>query len=279
MDILAVGPQRTASSWLNRALRAHPQFVLPANVKETFFFDQHYDRGMDWYLSHFQSQQTGDVRVEVGSTYFESEEARQRILSSAPNARILITVRNPISRSFSSFGHEYAKGRSTSDFFEAVTATPRIIDSGRYGILAPEWETAFGQDRVSYVVQEDIETDPQGQLDSICELIGVDTVPLPEELQGRYEQGTVPRFQWLAAAASRTASALRGAGLHRVVEAGKRLGLKRVYNGGDRRALTMTRPIFDYLLAEHEADIRFLEDRLGRSFPHWRDPANYGLEE
>jgi hypothetical protein len=40
----------------------------------------------------------------------------------------------------------------------------------------------------------------------------------------------------------------------------------------------MKRPIFDYLLAEHEADINFLEQRLGRDFSHWREPATYGLE-
>lgn len=277
--VLAVGPQRTASSWLDRALRAHPQLVLPSNVKETFFFDRYYERGVDWYLSHFRPQHTGDILAEVGSTYFESEEARQRILSASPSARILITVRNPIARTFSSFGHEYAKGRATADFFQAVAAAPRIADSGRYGTLAPEWEATFGRGRVFYIVQEDIETDPQGQLDSICGFIGIDTVPLPEELQGRYGQGTVPRFRWLAAAASRMASALRWAGLHRVVEAGKRVGLKKVYSGGDRKALSMTRSVFDYLLAEHEADIRFLEERLGRSFPHWRDPATYGLEK
>jgi hypothetical protein len=88
----------------------------------------------------------------------------------------------------------------------------------------------------------------------------------------------VPRFRWLALAASRTVSTLREAGLHRVVEAGKSLGLKKVYSGGDPKALSMTRPVFEYLLAEHDEDIRFLEERLGRSFPHWRDPATYGLE-
>lgn len=276
--VLAVGPQRTASSWLDRALRAHPQLQLPANVKETFFFDRYYSKGLDWYRTHFENAQETELIAEVGSTYFESVEVRERIRATNPDARILITVRNPVARSFSSFRHEYAKGRTRGNFFNAVVEQPRIVDSGRYGVLAPYWETAFGREQVFYVVQEDIEADPQGQLDAICHFLGLKTVELPEELQGRYGQGTVPRFRWLAAAASRTATALRGAGLHRVVEAGKRLGLKRVYSGGDRKALAMTRPIFDYLLAEHEADIRFLEERLGRSFPHWRNATTCGLK-
>lgn len=276
--LVAVGPQRTASSWLDRALRSHPQLQFPANVKETFFFDRYYDRGVDWYFSHFEGGKGGEILGEVGSTYFESTEARERIRAVNPEARILIIVRNPIARSFSSFGHEYAKGRASGDFFEAVAQHPRIVEAGRYGVLAPEWERVFGREQVFYVIQEDIEANPQGQVDAICEFLGIEAVELPEELLGRYGQGTVPRFRSLAGVASRMASALRGAGLHRIVEASKRLGLKRVYSGGDRTALIMTGPVYEYLLAEHEPDIRFLEERLGRSFPHWGDPANYGLE-
>lgn len=276
--LLAVGPQRTASSWLDRALRIHPRLLLPSKAKETFFFDRYYGRGLEWYLAQFERRQGSALLTEVGSTYFESACARERIQAANAAARIVITVRNPIARSFSSFRHEYAKGRAREDFFDAVSDLPRIVDSGRYGLLAPQWEAAFGGERVFYLVQEDIEADPQGQMDAICAFLNIEPVVVPKELRGRYGQGTVPRFRWPATVVSRTTSALRGAGLHGVVQAGKRLGLKRVYSGGDRVAVAMTRPIFDYLLGEHEMDIRFLEERLGRRFPHWRDPSAYGLE-
>lgn len=278
-SLICVGPQRTASSWLDRILRAHPRLRFPVHVKETFFFDRYFGRGWDWYRSQFGEHDERMLLAEVGSTYFESDKARERIQGAIPEARILITVRNPIARSFSSFGHEYTKGRVRDDFFDAVGALPRIVESGRYGVLAPEWEKAFGREQIFYVVQEDIEDDPQGQVNRIFDFLGIEAIEIPSELQGRYGHGTIPRYRWLASVASRGASILRGSGLHRVVEGGKRLGLKKVYSGGDPKALTMTRSVFDYLLAEHEDDIRFLEDQLGRSFPHWRDPTSYRLVE
>jgi hypothetical protein len=277
ISLLAVGPQRTASSWLDRALRSHPKLCFPTHVKETFFFDQCYDQGLDWYLNHFELTGEEDLLAEVGSTYFESFQARERIQEHNPEARILITVRNPVARSFSSFGHEYTKGRAPENFFLAVQEQPRIVNSGRYSVIAPEWEATSGRERIFYLVQEDIEADPQGQMDAVCRFLGLEPVELPEELRGRYGQGSIPRFRWLAAAASRTASTLRAAGLHRVVEAGKRLGLKRVYSGGNPAKLSMTREVFDYLLAEHEPDIAWLESKLGRNFSHWRDPATFDL--
>lgn len=278
ISMLAVGPQRTASSWIDRALRQHPSLSLPQDVKETFFFDRFYEKGWDWYLSHFTADVEGLLRIEVGSTYFESLSACERIYQANPDTKILVTVRNPIARSFSSYGHEYAKGRTGGDFFEAVETSPRIVDSGRYAVLSPVWQRQYGNDQLLYIVQEDIEVDPQGQLDRICEFLGIDTVALPDDLLGRYGQGTVPSSRYLAAIASRTASALRTIGLHKVVEAGKRLGLKRIYSGGNPGVLEITPPVFEYLLAEHHEDICFLEDLLGRSFEHWRKPETYGLD-
>jgi hypothetical protein len=262
---------------MDRALRTHQKLCFPEHVKETFFFDRHYDRGIEWYLNLFEPVSDDQLLAELGPTYFESPQALERIRQHNPEARILITVRNPIARSFSSFAHEYSKGRAPEDFFQAIKQQPRIVNSGRYANLAPQWEAAFGCERVFYLVQEDIEADPQEQINTICRFLDVEPMKLPEELQERHGQGTVPRIRWLAAAASRTASTLRSAGLHRIVEAGKRLGLKRVYSGGDQSTISMTRPIFDYLLAEHEPDIAWLESRLERSFPHWRDPATFGL--
>ncbi|WP_280570256.1 sulfotransferase [Chromohalobacter sp. 296-RDG] len=278
ISLIAVGPQRTASSWLDQALRAHPLLALPANVKETFFFDRHYGRGLDWYLSHFESHLEEILKAEVGPTYFESYDARKRIKEHNINTRILITVRSPIARTFSSFVHEATKGRASDEFFKAIEDHPRIVNAGCYAKLAPEWEAMFGCGNVHYVVQENIVEFPQKELDAICDFLGVEHVALPEELYERYGTGTVPRYRWLATAASHSVSTLRGMGLHKIVEAGKLLGLKRIYSGGDKDGMTITRPVFDYLLNEHERDIQFLEARLGRKFPHWRDPNTYGVE-
>ncbi|MFW6224018.1 MAG: sulfotransferase family protein, partial [Bacteroidota bacterium] len=233
INFLCVGPQRTASSWLDRALRSHPELCFSAHVKETFFFDRNFERGLGWYFDLFENSKDSSLLGEVGSTYFECAEARQRIFKHNPSAKIIIMVRNPVARSFSSFGHEYTKGRAGEDFFEAVAKQPRIVDSGRYLHLAPKWENAFGRKQIFYLMQEDIQENPQAQIEAVCSFLGVKPISLPQELQGKYGQRSVPRYPLLAAAASRSASALRGAGMHRVVEIGKKLGLKMVYRGGD----------------------------------------------
>lgn len=277
MKFFVVGPQRTASSWLDRALRSHAEIALPAHVKETFFFDSEYSRGLGWYSSFFRYAGVDRICGEVGPTYFNSSDARQRIQAAYGKPKIIILVRNPVARSFSAFRHAYTKGRVGKEFGAAIRRRPAIIDAGRYSVHAPEWEADVGSEQVLYLVQEDIEADPQAEFDAVCRFLDVERTLLPDTLKARYGQGTVPRFQWLAGLAARCVKELRRAGLHRVVELGKALGLKRVYAGGLQDSFSMNQPIFEYLLREHEPDIRFLENKLGRTFAHWRDPAQYDL--
>lgn len=193
ISYVVVGPQRTASSWLDRVLRTHPHLSLPADVKETFFFDRYYDRGYSWYYGLFDNGKEAKYSGEVGPTYFESTVALGRILSHNPEIKVIVLIRNPVARSFSSFAHEYAKGRSPQDFFEAIRTQPRIIDAGRYGCLAPAWEKAVKEGNLLYLVQEDIESNPQEQVDKVCRFLGVMTMGLDETLSGRYGQGLRPQ--------------------------------------------------------------------------------------
>ncbi len=274
ISFLCIGPQRTATSWLDQALRAHGAVQLPAHVKETFFFDKNYRRGLEWYHRLFLPAAEGRERLygEVGPTYFESPEALERIRSYNPAMKIVVNIRNPVERSWSSFRHEYAKGRVGEDFFQALRRQPRIVDSGRYAEHLPRWEEAFGPSQILLMVQEDIINRPQEELDRLCRFLGLESRPLPEGLQRRYGQGTVPRFPWLAALASRTASGLRARGFYRLVEGAKRLGLKRIYRGGDPDRIVLTPAIRGELARLHREDINYLEERLNRPFREEENP-------
>lgn len=274
IDFLCIGPQRTASSWLDRALRMHPSILLPKHVKETFFFDRNYHRGLDWYYRLYCAPSSHCLYGEVGPTYFESQEALDRILLTNANIRILILVRNPIARTFSLFCHERTKGRAPNDFFDAIRSQSRILESGRYSRIAPKWEAAFGIENILYIVQDDIRRDPDGQLRGIFDFLGIERIDLPPGFEERFGQGVVPRFRLLAMMASRTAAMLRAAGFHKLVELGKRIGLNQVYRGGDNAALTPSNAVMEFLSSEHEIDIDFLEARLGRNFSHWRYAAS-----
>ena len=162
LAFFGIGPQRTASTWLYTALSTHPGIAFPHQVKETMFFDRHFDRGLDWYLWHFRNAGPDQICGEVGPTYFDDDGACERIKECFPEAEIFINVRNPIARSHSLFRHHLSKGRVPNSFQTAIDKLPRIVDSGRYREHCLKWEEAFG-DRITYLVQEDIQEDPDSE--------------------------------------------------------------------------------------------------------------------
>ncbi len=51
--LLIVGAQRGGTTSMVRALAAHPALVSAARFQEVHYFDTGYQRGQDWYRSHF----------------------------------------------------------------------------------------------------------------------------------------------------------------------------------------------------------------------------------
>jgi hypothetical protein len=229
---------------------------------------------MLWYSKLFEGYNDSKIAGEIGATYFESMTALENIKLHNPNIKIIILVRNPVERTFSSYTHEFIKGRVNSGFFDAIKQQPRIINSGKYSVLIPNWEGVFGKENIYYLLQEEIQENPQQTLDNLCYFLNIDSFRLPEELTGKYGQRTMPRNRLLAFVFSSIARYLRTIGLYRIVEMGKKIGLKRVFVGGKSSELKMSSDHFEFLLKTHENDIKFLENKFNRDFSFWRDKAS-----
>ena len=272
IDFLAVGPQRTGTSWLDHMLRRHPAVCLPRQVKETMFFEQHHDKGVSWYASHFPGAAPGQVRGEVAPTCFDHTESVERIAALSPACRIIATLREPVGRTVSLWHHHVAKGRAPRDFRRAVREMPRIVDSGRYATHLPRWLERFGAERVLVLLIDDIGERPQEVLDRVTAFLGVE----PARMDGGEEPvgaATMPRHPRLAAVAARTAVALRARRMHWIPELGKKLGLRRVFTGAEHAMPRMSPQDAAWLADEFAPDVAFVERLLGRPLPAWHAAA------
>jgi hypothetical protein len=272
LDFVVVGPQRTGTSWLEGALRAHPRIALPERVKETYFFEQYFDRGIDWYASHFPTELT-DRRVgETAPTVFDIPEGPGRVHALSPKCRAVITLREPKARAVSLYRHHLNKGRVSGSFTEAVRAMPRILDAGRYAQHVPRWLDELGAENVHFVLLDDIEAHPETVWAGICAFLGVEQLPLPElpdEQKGSMKRS--PRYPLLAKVAARAASELRARGLHAVVEAGKRAGIRRAVFSGQAPSRGITADEKRNLADLYARDIEYVRSLTGRPLEAWNE--------
>lgn len=230
LALVGVGPQRTGSTWLDQQLRQHPALALPNHVKETYFFDKHWDRGLADYRSHFPAD--APAWAEVGPTYFDDPDVPARIASVAPEARAVIPLRDPVRRAVSLWQHHLRKGRVPADFWAAAEVEPRILTAGDYAEHVARWIDTLGADRVLVLVLEEVHADPQAALDAIMTFAELQRIDASDSADAPVNAASAPRFPLLATVAARAVTALRDARLHRLVEVGKRLGLAKVYSGG-----------------------------------------------
>ena len=89
--------QKCASSWLYDILADHPQ-VGVSEKKELDFFTQHYDNGHAWYERHFPHSSNIEVVGEISPSYFHEASAPARAKAFRSDARILVSLRDPVER-------------------------------------------------------------------------------------------------------------------------------------------------------------------------------------
>lgn len=212
-NFLFLGPDRSGSTWLHAALSRHPQVYL-SEAKDLYFFERYFHRGVDWYASQFRkARRHHEIIGEICPTYLYAPQAADRIHRTLPNARLMICVRDPVRRAFSSYLYLRRNGRRLKSFSKALESVPRLIERGRYATYLQPYLERFGTDRIYVGVFDDLHADPQGYLDDITAWLGLRPIRLPRELLSPKLPAGRPRSRKVAKFANHGALWARERGL------------------------------------------------------------------
>jgi hypothetical protein len=268
----AVGPPRTATTWLDRVLLGHVN--LPERVKETRFFDLRFSNGLDWYKEHFEHARPEVPTGEIAPTYFYSVSARNRIAAVIPNARLIVTLRDPVNRLFSHYQLGRAAGRVTGDFANAITEDTEMAESSRYVFHLTEWLKAFGRDRVLVLIFEDLIADHAPFLNQVAEHIGLPANELNGASIGQVNSARgvpIPSFPAWTKLGVAMSVRLRAYGFARTSALVRRLRLRKLFLPERGPAVP---PIDPELAARIREDftpeVEALEQLLNRDLSIWK---------
>ena len=124
-DVVIIGVKKGGTRALLEMLKLHPQVVSP--VGEVHFYDKNYKRGTDWYLSRMPSATQQQLIVEKTPSYFVTPNAPLKMSAVNPDTRIVLVVRDPVTRLVSDFV-QLRKG--TGDFDRFVLSPDGQVSSG-----------------------------------------------------------------------------------------------------------------------------------------------------
>jgi sulfotransferase family protein len=226
-SFIHVGPPRTGTTWLHEVLKGH--VGLPRD-KETRFFDAHYDRGVQWYCELFGEYPAGVPMGEMGPTYFSNAIARERIKHHIPDCKIIVTFREPAARLYSMYKLIRSGSHPAEDTFDGYWRFQ--VDCGAdlcsYATQLKRWQAAFGKSQVLVTFYEDLSSNPQGYLDTVCDFIGARRFALDGATAGVAKVYSAPKAAHSNAIGRRTFEAVTWASLHGarpLIELGRRTAL------------------------------------------------------
>lgn len=191
ITFLMIGCQRCGSTWLYEALKEHPQIFLPES-KQTHFFDESYQNGMDWYLEHFRGI-TQDHRAvgEVATSYCLPANI-PLVARELPNIKIIMAMRNPVDRAFSYY-RSRAPHENWKSFEDALKKTPQITARGQYMDQINILLQHYDRENILFLFYDDLRKDERAYVRSVYTFLGVDPDFEPKVIGNPVRAAMFPR--------------------------------------------------------------------------------------
>lgn len=124
-ELLIIGAQKSGTSSLYSYLADHPS-TAPAFQKEVHYFDANFHRGVRWYRSFFPTKRQlarrdvgHAIPFEASPYYLAHPLVPHRVRGLLPTTKLIVLLRDPISRAISHYHHEVSRGREQLPMGEA----------------------------------------------------------------------------------------------------------------------------------------------------------------
>ncbi|MGZ3882980.1 MAG: sulfotransferase family protein [Bacteroidia bacterium] len=201
-----IGVQKGGTTSLSQYLEQHPAVIQPQR-KDIYYFNNElkYAKGEKFYRAHFALQAykaaydlmhgVKSVTFDPTPNYFEAPGAAEKIHNDFKQAKLVLMLRNPIDRAFSSYQMAKRFGYESFSFEQALDAEEQRLVAekefyqgkpyhsyvyqrlsykkrGAYINYIKSWKTLFGE-KLLIIKSEDFFEDTPKQMKLISEFLGL----------------------------------------------------------------------------------------------------------
>uniref|UniRef100_A0A4W5JYS0 Sulfotransferase n=1 Tax=Hucho hucho TaxID=62062 RepID=A0A4W5JYS0_9TELE len=177
---IIIGVKKGGTRALLEFLRVHPD--IRAVGAEPHFFDRNYENGLEWYRELMPKTLEGQITMEKTPSYFVTREAPARISAMSRDTKLIVVVRDPVTRAISDYTQTLSKNPDIPTF-ESLTfknRTTGLIDTswsaiqiGIYAKHLDNWLQYFPMGQILFVSGERLISDPAGELGRVQDFLGL----------------------------------------------------------------------------------------------------------
>lgn len=188
IDFLIIGAQKAASSYLHEQLRAHPDVFMPP-FETPYFEDPHYAR-MSWSTTIEPLLDGADSRQICGlkrPDFLGRPECAPRIAQRLPHARLIVSLRDPVSRAISAYFWYVQVGLLpllpldtaceqllSGELASVYPNASEILSYGCYATHIRRYSEYFPSEQMLFLLSEDIRNQPAVQLQRVYAFLNID---------------------------------------------------------------------------------------------------------
>jgi hypothetical protein len=294
-NLFLVGAMKSGTTSLAWLLGQHPGIYL-SRWKEPMFFNLASDEfdplarlssisSWEDYLGLFEEGAGRPYRLDASTWYLPSSVAAAAIARHAPEARILVQLRDPARRAYSAYHHLAREQGGRIESFETCLeqeeehirrrSTPmrRLVSAGLYAEQLKRFYDYFPSERIWVGTFEDFVSDQARTLDDIFRFLGLPPGPSLPAVQ--INQSGIPRSTFLFRLLQKSRSWRRGIG--RMLPKKVKMSLGWSLNRMLLRKDLPDPQTWERLRSRFAHDIGELEKLTGRHFPQWKNSGG-GVE-
>lgn len=139
-DFIIIGAGRAGTTALYSYLIQHPSIAAALTdnnkpVDDFHFFEYMTSNNVQWYKSHFpilfsksNKHKNSLITGEYTSTYMYHPDVPKRIFNLLPKIKLIVILRNPIDKAYSTYHQQFRFGECITSFEETINAEFRRIN-------------------------------------------------------------------------------------------------------------------------------------------------------
>lgn len=189
-DFLIIGAPKCATSWLHKAFSLHPGVRMVRDEIE--YFSSHIDRPLQWYLSHFEGLITEEDKAQLGdgerfvlgeksAGYCGISPPRIKLVHRLlPDTRLILMVRDPVSRHWSHAKRYFSKVKSQKKGYQSLESREKLYEFftrtqrfSQFSQVIENWTQVFSPGQLLVISQEEAFADPARVFESALQHINV----------------------------------------------------------------------------------------------------------
>jgi hypothetical protein len=215
--VIIIGAQKCGTTTLHMSLIKHSGITEPVDpiskmpVKEIDFFfrPEIWSNGVDWYWAHYN--QGSGLSLDTSPNYLVNPLSYRRIYEVVPDAKIIITLRNPVDRAYSQYNHyvqelpvsrtydwDYKMDFTNNIYHQLNKRRPKNLFYGMVykGIYIEQINLLlkyFNRDQMYITVMDKWEAEYQTEMNNILTFLGLSIEQLPGNARHKRNYFVEPR--------------------------------------------------------------------------------------